>query len=99
MNEDLTQKTPDPQGDLLSLILTIVKKLDKHETILIQILDRLGKLESRVDAVEKRLDIVETRLNVIDGRLDTLEARLESFEKTIKRCVHYLDRKPTNSST
>jgi len=85
MSEDLTNKTPDRDGDLFTLILTIVRKLDKHETILTQILDRLGKLESRVDAVE-------TRLAVVEKRLDTIEERLESFEQTIKLSVHYVDR-------
>ena len=106
MSDDLTKKTPDTESDLLTLILTIVKKLDKHETILVQILDRLGKLESRVDAVERRLDAlerrlnsvetrldaVETRLGVVDSRLDVIEARLGGFEQTFKRSVHNLDR-------
>ena len=70
MSEDLTKKTPDSESELLTLILTIVKKLDKHETILTLILDRLDKLTARVE----RLEI----------RAYALEARFESFERTIK---------------
>lgn len=98
MSEDLTKKTSDPDGDLFSQILTIVRKLDsnetiltqifdrlgKHETILTQILDRLTELESRVDA-ETRVGVVETRLHAIGGGLHVLE-------KTLKRSVHHLDR-------
>jgi len=77
MSEDLTKKTPDTESDLLTLILTIVKKLDKHETILTLILDRLDKLTSRVE----RLEI----------RVYAIEARFESFERTIKHSVHNLE--------
>jgi hypothetical protein len=99
MSDDLTPKTPDADSDLLTLILTIVKKLDKHETILVHIADRLGKMESRIDAleqrliaVETRLDAVETRLGIVDSRLDVIEVRLGGFEQTFKRSVHNLDR-------
>ena len=103
MSEDLTKKTPDPDGDLFTLILTIVRKLDKHETILTQIVDRLNKHETILTQILDRLGKLESRLDALQIRLYAMEARFESFEQTIKRSVHNLlepqHRKPTNSST
>ena len=76
MSEDLTKKTPDPESDQLTLILTIVKKLDKHEAVLTLILDRLDKLTVCVQAIEIRVQAIEIRLDRFEQRLDTIEKRL-----------------------
>lgn len=77
MSDDLTPKTPDTESDRLTLIVNIVKKLDKHETILNLILDRLDKLTSGAEASQIRLYAID--------------ARLESVERTIKRSVDNLE--------
>lgn len=95
MSEDLTKKNPDTDSDQLTLILTIVQKLDKHQTILSLIVDRLGLLSTRVDDIERRLDALDTRVGVVESRLDGIEARLQSLEQTIKRSVQHLGRGQT----
>jgi hypothetical protein len=92
MSEDLTNKTSDVEGDKLTLILTIVRKLESHGAILAQIIDRLDKLTARVDAVETRLNIIETRLNIIETRLDAVEVRLQSLEKSVRHSQQFLGR-------
>ncbi|HEU4434158.1 MAG TPA: hypothetical protein VFR51_12320 [Pyrinomonadaceae bacterium] len=98
MSEDLTKKTPDPDGDLFTLILTIIRRLDKqetiltqivdrlakHETILTQILDRLDTLESRVAALESRVGALESRVDAVETRLAVVEKRLDTIEERLE---------------
>jgi hypothetical protein len=77
MSEDLTKNNQDIESERLTLILNIVIKLDKHETILTLILDRLDKLTSGAEASQIRLYAID--------------ARLESLERTIKRSVDNLE--------
>ncbi|HEX2268205.1 MAG TPA: hypothetical protein VHH35_01645 [Pyrinomonadaceae bacterium] len=99
MSEDLTNNVADTDESKLTLILTIVRKLETHGAILVQLLDRLDrladsfdKLALRVDAVETRLTAVETRLDAVETRLDAVEVRLQSLEQTLRRSVHNLGR-------
>jgi chromosome segregation ATPase len=92
MSEDLTKKVPDVEGDKLTLILTIVRRIESHSTTLVQVIDRLEKLTVRVDAIETRLNAIETRLNAIESRLDAVDMGLQSLEQTVRRSVHHLGR-------
>jgi hypothetical protein len=115
MSEDLTPKTPDIESDRLTLILNIVKKLDKHETILTLILDRLDKLTSRAEASQIRLYAIDARLEslerTIKRSMDNLESGQTVFNDAIRKInIGFLDvnerlqrlelpNKPTNSQT
>ena len=95
MSEDLTQKPLDADSDKLTLILTIVRKLETYGSTLGQVINRLNVIETRLDAIETRLDRIETRLDAIETRLDAFENRLQNLEQTVKRSVH----DPANSQT
>jgi len=115
MSEDLTKKTPDTESDQLTLIRNIVKKLDKHETILTLILDRLDKLTSRAEAAQIRLYAIDARLESLERTIkrsvDNLESGQTVFNDAIRKInIGFLDvnerlqrlepqNKPTNSST
>lgn len=88
MSEDLTKKVVDAEGDKLTLILTIVRKLESHGAMLVQVLDRLDQL---ADGFEKLV----LRVNAVETRLDAVEVRLQSLEQTVRRSVHNLGRGQT----
>ncbi|HKR14711.1 MAG TPA: hypothetical protein VJT15_21765 [Pyrinomonadaceae bacterium] len=92
MSKDLTQKSADPELDKLTLILRIVRKLETHGALLVQVIERLDKFGERFDKLTARVDALETRLNVIETRLDAIEGRLQILEQTVKRSVHNLGR-------
>jgi hypothetical protein len=115
MSEDLTKKPSDVESDRLALILNIVKKLDKHETILSLVLDRLDKLTSRAEASQIRLYAIDARLESLERTIkrsfDNLESGQTIFNDAIRKInIGFLDvserlqrleqqHKPTNSST
>jgi chromosome segregation ATPase len=56
----------------------IIQRLDRVET-------RLDGMETRLDRVETRLDGVETRLDRVETRLDGVETRLDRMAKENER--------------
>jgi flagellin-like hook-associated protein FlgL len=99
MSEDLTKKVLATDSEKINLILTIVKKLESHETLLTQIIDALGshgailtQILDRLDKLTYRVDAVETRLGIVESRFDAIDVRLQGLEQTMKRSVHNLDR-------
>ncbi|HEU4869836.1 MAG TPA: hypothetical protein VFT08_03150 [Pyrinomonadaceae bacterium] len=100
MSDDLTKKTPDIESDRVTLLVNIVKKLDKHESILTQIVERLGKHETILTLILDRLEKLTSRVEALEIRLYTIDARFESLERTITRSMkNLMSNKPTNSST
>jgi hypothetical protein len=112
MSEDLTKNNQDIESERLTLILNIVKKLDKHETILTLILDRLDKLteasQIRLYAIDARLESLE---RTIKRSVDNLESGHTVFNDAIRKInIGFLDvnerlqrlelpNKPSNSQT
>lgn len=105
MSEDLTKKVPDPEADKLTLILNIVRTIESHGAILLQIIERLDKLTARVDAIESRLTAIETRLDAIETRIGAIETRLNGFETRLQSLEQSVYKRleprtsPTNSQT
>jgi len=58
----------------------IIQKLDRVDTRLEGVETKLERVETRLDAVETRLDGVETRLDKVETKLDGVETRLDRVE-------------------
>jgi len=95
MSEDLTKNVLDTNTEAINLILTIVKRIESHETILTQIMARLEKHGTILIQILGRIDALETRVGVVESRLDAIDVRLRSLEQTMKRSVHSLERGQT----
>ena len=54
------------------------------QDLLVQIVERLDRLEVRMDRVEARLDRVEARLDSLEARMDGLEARMDRVETVLE---------------
>ena len=67
MSEDLTQKLPKSDSEILLLILRTTQNLEV----------RFGKLETRVENIDSRVENIDSRVEKIDSRLEGLEEKVE----------------------
>lgn len=67
MSEDLTQKLPKSDSEMLTLILTTTQNLER----------RFDHLEERIGNLEVRIGKLEIRVEQIDTRLISLEQKVE----------------------
>lgn len=73
-----------------------IKHLAEGHSGVIQRLDRvdgrLDQIDTKLDGVEMRLDRVETRLDKVENRLDHMDTRLDLVEKGQMGTIQRLDR-------
>jgi chromosome segregation ATPase len=89
MSEDLTDKLPKKNGE----ILTAIKNLDEHVG---KIDTRLANLEQKVDGLEKKFDGLEKKFDGLEKKFDGLEKKFDGLEKKfdgLEKKVDGLDKK------
>jgi chromosome segregation ATPase len=50
------------------------------EKLIMQILEKVNSIETKVDTIETKLDAVETKVNTIETKLDAVETKVNTIE-------------------
>ncbi|MDQ6418707.1 hypothetical protein RB620_04570 [Paenibacillus sp. LHD-117] len=66
------------------VLLQILDKLTRMDDRIGRIEMRIDMIESRIDKIENRIDMIESRIDKIEGRIDKIEIRISSVETEVK---------------
>lgn len=72
---------------LLLLIQHVTIKMEIRELLELNV-DKLGRIEQRLDGIDQRLDRIDDRLNHLEQRMNTMELQMKENTQLIHAIIH-----------